>query len=259
MLTRMAAMHDNVDGVEPTLKKALISCKFQGVRHLTGGICQHAVLRYDGKTFHTAALADQAQSLVASGFSNSGIAIISRANGLSFVVRADVEAGLDLCQTLGNDGPSRQLSVRMILATARHNVSPGECMSPEQPPPSGPDLTAGVAPSQLVGGKLLGHVGDKEVLLVQSGNELFAIEAYCSHYHGPLVDGLVVGDSIRCPWHHACFSLRNGEAIRAPALTSLANWHVERKNGQIFVRKKAEKQRSPRSQRSAAPKNIVIV
>ena len=132
-------------------------------------------------------------------------------------------------------------------------------MSQEQSPPTGPDLTAGVAASKFKDGKLLGHVGDEEVLLVQSGDELFAVAAHCSHYHGPLVDGLIVGDSIRCPWHHACFSLRSGEAIRAPALNSLTCWRVERKGGLIFVREKNETQKRPRRQRSSEPKNIVIV
>ena len=132
-------------------------------------------------------------------------------------------------------------------------------MSQEQPAPTGPDLTTGVAASQLKDGKLVGHVGDEEVLLVRSGDELFAIAAHCSHYHGPLADGLVVGDSIRCPWHHACFSLRNGEAIRAPALSSLARWRVERKDRSIFVREKTEEKKQPHPRQSSEPKNIVII
>ena len=87
---------------------------------------------------------------------------------------------------------------------------------------------------------LLGHVGDEDVLLVRSGSEIFAIDAHCSHYHGPLAEGLVDGESIRCPWHHACFDLRTGEATRAPAFNSLAVWKVEREGERIFVRQKRE-------------------
>jgi nitrite reductase/ring-hydroxylating ferredoxin subunit len=72
-------------------------------------------------------------------------------------------------------------------------------MAQEQSPSAGPDLTQGVALTEFANGKLAGHVGDQEVLLVQSGTEIFAIAAHCSHYHGPLIEGLVVGDSIRCP------------------------------------------------------------
>ncbi|MDB5514356.1 MAG: pyridine nucleotide-disulfide oxidoreductase, partial [Tardiphaga sp.] len=72
-------------------------------------------------------------------------------------------------------------------------------MADEKLPPAGPDLAKGIAPNEFSGDMLLGHVGDDEVLLVRSGAEIFAVDAYCSHYHGPLADGLVVGESNRCP------------------------------------------------------------
>ena len=132
-------------------------------------------------------------------------------------------------------------------------------MAEEQAPPTGPDLAQGVVSSDFNGETLVGHVGDQDVLLVRSGAEIFAIDAHCSHYHGPLADGLVVGDSIRCPWHHACFDLRSGEATRAPALNALTVWQVEHEGGRIFVRQKRE-QPKPRGKGPVdAPGKIVIV
>jgi NADPH-dependent 2,4-dienoyl-CoA reductase/sulfur reductase-like enzyme/nitrite reductase/ring-hydroxylating ferredoxin subunit len=128
----------------------------------------------------------------------------------------------------------------------------------EQSSPAGPDLTQGVALAALDDGKLVGHVGDEEVLLLRAGSTIFAIDAHCSHYHGPLADGLVVGDSVRCPWHHACFDLRNGEAVRAPALSPLTCWRVEQLDGKIFVREKQEQSKPRRRASSAEPKNLVI-
>jgi NADPH-dependent 2,4-dienoyl-CoA reductase/sulfur reductase-like enzyme/nitrite reductase/ring-hydroxylating ferredoxin subunit len=132
-------------------------------------------------------------------------------------------------------------------------------MAQEQAPPSGPDLTKGVAFADLVDGKLVGHVGGDEVLLVHSGTELFAIGAHCSHYHGPLAEGFVVGDSVRCPWHHACFSLRTGEAVRAPALSPVDCWKVEQRDGRIFVNEKREPAKAAAKPIGNAPKSIVIV
>src|SRR3954454_13174815 len=132
-------------------------------------------------------------------------------------------------------------------------------MAEQQADPSGPDLVQGVALSQFTGETLLGHVGDQDVLLVRAGAEIFAIDAYCTHYHGPLAEGLVVGESIRCPWHHACFDLRSGEATRAPALTSLAVWQVERDGDRVVVRHKREQPAPQRSAAAAAPERIVIV
>src|SRR5690349_7729681 len=102
---------------------------------------------------------------------------------------------------------------------------------------SGPDLEhEGVALSQLVEGAcLLGHAGGEPVLVVRRGERFFAIGASCTHYGGPLAEGRVVGDQVRCPWHHACFSLETGEALRAPALNPVAAWNVEARGDRLFV------------------------
>jgi NADPH-dependent 2,4-dienoyl-CoA reductase/sulfur reductase-like enzyme/nitrite reductase/ring-hydroxylating ferredoxin subunit len=132
-------------------------------------------------------------------------------------------------------------------------------MADEKLPPAGPDLAKGIAPNEFSGDMLLGHVGDDEVLLVRSGADIFAVDAYCSHYHGPLADGLVVGESIRCPWHHACFDLRTGEAACPPALSPLAVWQVEHQGEQIVVRQKREQPKPRVKSPVDAPGRIVIV
>jgi len=107
--------------------------------------------------------------------------------------------------------------------------------------PSGPDLSGGLDLAQIADNAMvLGHVGPEAVLLVRRGEEIFAIGASCSHYHGPLNEGLVVGDTIRCPWHHACFSLRTGERLRAPALDPIPCWRIERQGNLVYVREKQE-------------------
>jgi len=104
---------------------------------------------------------------------------------------------------------------------------------------TGPDLTLGVSIDALAdGASLAGHVGDDSVLLARHGDEFFAIGATCTHYNGPLAEGLIVGDTVRCPWHHACFSLRTGEALRAPALSPVACWSTEFRDGKVYVREK---------------------
>src|SRR5947209_8703990 len=106
----------------------------------------------------------------------------------------------------------------------------------DAPKVSGPDLAAGVPTSDLVDGKpLLGHVGDESVMVVRRGEEIFATGATCTHYSGPLAEGLVVGDTVRCPWHHACFDLRTGEAVRAPALNPIACYEVAREGDVVKI------------------------
>jgi nitrite reductase/ring-hydroxylating ferredoxin subunit len=125
------------------------------------------------------------------------------------------------------------------------------------------DLTKGVPFAALDdGGMMAGRVGDEEVLLIRRGDQVFAIGAHCAHYHGPLAEGLLVGDTVRCPWHHATFDLRTGEAVRMPAFNPVPCWNVEQRDGKVFVtsRKTVAKRSLARAAEGvAAPQRIVVV
>ena len=124
-----------------------------------------------------------------------------------------------------------------------------------------PNLAEGIAAGTLQsGGMLLGRVGDEDVLLARTGDEIFAVGAHCTHYHGALVDGIVVGDTVRCPLHHACFSLRSGEPLRPPALDPIVCWKVERQGETVFVREKLpEPKPAARAASPQPPESIIIV
>ena len=122
------------------------------------------------------------------------------------------------------------------------------------------DLSAGVPLNQLPDGALLqGKLGEDDVLLVRRGEDIFAVGANCPHYGGPLAKGLVVGDQIRCPLHHACFSLRTGELLRMPALDSIPCWRVERRGDRVFVREKLPASTRAATDKTQHPRSIVIV
>src|ERR1700751_974943 len=127
-----------------------------------------------------------------------------------------------------------------------------------------PDFRNGFPMGDLPdGGMVQGQADGEDVILAHRGSDFFAIGAHCTHYHGPLAEGLIVGEEVRCPWHHACFSLRTGEALRAPALTATTCWRVERRDGHIFVREKMPqtRHRRPATPRPAAapPSRMVIL
>jgi NADPH-dependent 2,4-dienoyl-CoA reductase/sulfur reductase-like enzyme/nitrite reductase/ring-hydroxylating ferredoxin subunit len=126
---------------------------------------------------------------------------------------------------------------------------------------AGPDLQAGIALANLnEGSPLLGHVGEEPVILVRRGNEVFALGATCTHYSGPLAEGLIIGETVRCPWHHACFHLRTGKAVRPPALNPIPCWRVEHQGEMVYVREKLPS--SPRPVRALSPdlpQSVVII
>jgi NADPH-dependent 2,4-dienoyl-CoA reductase/sulfur reductase-like enzyme/nitrite reductase/ring-hydroxylating ferredoxin subunit len=123
-----------------------------------------------------------------------------------------------------------------------------------------PDLTAGVPASSIPDtSSLVGKVGKSDVLLVRTGGRLFAVGAYCTHYRGKLSEGLVVGETVRCPLHHACFSLTTGEALRAPALDPIACWRVEERDGTVFVRERIQAPLPAPAPSGQRPASVLIV
>jgi NADPH-dependent 2,4-dienoyl-CoA reductase/sulfur reductase-like enzyme/nitrite reductase/ring-hydroxylating ferredoxin subunit len=134
-------------------------------------------------------------------------------------------------------------------------------MSSQETPPPRPDFGQGV-PAEAVeeGRTIAGHVSGQAVLLSRLNGQFFAIGAVCSHYGGPLAKGACRRGVVRCPWHHARFDLKTGEALDAPAMTALDRWRVEVEGGVVFVREPLlAEPRSATRPKGAGPKRIVIV
>ncbi|GAB3378078.1 FAD-dependent oxidoreductase [Lysobacter fragariae] len=133
-------------------------------------------------------------------------------------------------------------------------------MAHDDTTPAGLDLAKGVPLASIpLDGVLAGHVDGAPVLLARLEDGIHAVGGACTHYGAPLADGLVADGEIRCPWHHACFSLRTGAALRAPAFASLPTWRTEIVGDLVFVRTQdAATQLSPPHPR-IRPERIVII
>jgi NADPH-dependent 2,4-dienoyl-CoA reductase/sulfur reductase-like enzyme/nitrite reductase/ring-hydroxylating ferredoxin subunit len=124
----------------------------------------------------------------------------------------------------------------------------------------GPDLASGVPFEQLRDGEpLLGHTNGEAAILVRVGDEAHAIGATCAHYGGPLAEGLIADGTVRCPWHHACYDLRTGEVLGAPALSSLPCYEVRREGKLVRVLGKKSSPAKPGRAGAAHPSSVVIV
>jgi len=127
---------------------------------------------------------------------------------------------------------------------------------------SKPDFRLGFAVADLTDGAMVtGRVDTEDAILIRHGEEFFAVGASCTHYHGPLADGLIVDDTVRCPWHHACFDLRTGTALRAPALDPIPCWRVERSGDKVFAREKVaiQSRRGSPIAVTSPPTSVVII
>jgi len=124
----------------------------------------------------------------------------------------------------------------------------------------GPDL--GVEGASLAdipeGGLLAGHFEGESVVLVRKGGSVYAVGGKCTHYGGPLGQGLFDGELLRCPWHHACYKPETGEAVCAPAIDPVPSFVVEHQGGRVFVRG-VGKPHVDRAPIPSAPASVVIV
>ena len=125
---------------------------------------------------------------------------------------------------------------------------------------SGPDFSEGIALREIPDeGTLAGRVGDEPVLLSRLGGEVFAVGGACTHYGGQLGEGVATTTTVRCPLHHACFDLRTGAVLRAPALDPLDRWLVEVRDERAFVTQKIDTHAGSPALSSTDVTRIVII
>jgi nitrite reductase/ring-hydroxylating ferredoxin subunit/uncharacterized membrane protein len=78
--------------------------------------------------------------------------------------------------------------------------------------------------------------GGVSVLLVKRGDTIYAMRETCTHLGGPLSEGKIEGDGIRCPWHGSRFCLKDGSVLDGPAVFPERLFDVRVRDGQIEVR-----------------------
>ncbi|MDQ6736617.1 MAG: FAD-dependent oxidoreductase [Gemmatimonadota bacterium] len=126
--------------------------------------------------------------------------------------------------------------------------------------PSGPDFSAGIPATSVIEGSIVaGQVNGQPVIVARAKGSVYAIGATCTHYGGPLADGIIVGDTVRCPWHHACFSLKTGEPLRAPAFDNVPCFRVEEVDDTVFVREEIHPRSMYMRALASPPTSIAIV
>ena len=62
-------------------------------------------------------------------------------------------------------------------------------------------------------------VGDKYLMIVKEGSNVFVADSLCTHEEADLSLGILSGVVIACPLHGAKFDLRTGEVQEGPSGT----------------------------------------
>lgn len=64
---------------------------------------------------------------------------------------------------------------------------------------------------------------------------IVAMESRCTHRGGPLHEGPIEGDCVRCPWHGSLFDLATGAARRGPASVGQLVYETRVVDGEIEI------------------------
>src|SRR5215468_3997431 len=124
---------------------------------------------------------------------------------------------------------------------------------------SGPELSKGIELADIPdGGMLTAQVNGGPVIAVRRGEEVFVLAAACAHYGAPLWDGVFLGWEVRCPWHHAHYDVRTGEAVNPPGPRGISTYLVVREGSRV----RAGARRDPTAARTAirsTPSSVLIV
>lgn len=78
-------------------------------------------------------------------------------------------------------------------------------------------------------------IDDNKILLSKVGGKFYATGASCPHYGAPLEKGVLSGERVVCPWHHAAYNVLNGDLLEPPSRNALASFDVEVRGDDIYV------------------------
>jgi chlorite dismutase/nitrite reductase/ring-hydroxylating ferredoxin subunit len=85
------------------------------------------------------------------------------------------------------------------------------------------------------GGSKVVYAGSEQVALFNVGGKIYAVANRCSHANGSLVDGVVEGITVACPYHGSRFDLATGLPLCGPASRPLSRFDVRVEDGQIWM------------------------
>jgi naphthalene 1,2-dioxygenase system ferredoxin subunit len=78
-------------------------------------------------------------------------------------------------------------------------------------------------------------VGKLDIALYNLDGEIYATADLCTHAYASMADGFIDDGQIECPLHGACFDIKTGKALTAPASVDLKTFPVKVENGRVLV------------------------
>ena len=89
---------------------------------------------------------------------------------------------------------------------------------------------------ELQDGEMKGvEVEGLKILLIRLEGKFYAIGGECSHYGGPLAEGVLCGEEVTCPWHQARYLAKTGDLLNPPALDAMASFEIRVEGDKVIL------------------------
>lgn len=79
------------------------------------------------------------------------------------------------------------------------------------------------------------EINNKNILVVNIDNKIFATSGECTHESVNLEDGFILENEITCPVHLSKFNLETGDPLNPPAIEKLRIYNVKIQNNEIYI------------------------
>jgi nitrite reductase/ring-hydroxylating ferredoxin subunit len=73
------------------------------------------------------------------------------------------------------------------------------------------------------------------IALANVGGTIYAFSDACRHQGGPLSAGVLIDDTVTCPWHGWTYSVRTGKAIVPPVAIRIPTYEARVVGDDVFV------------------------
>jgi uncharacterized membrane protein/nitrite reductase/ring-hydroxylating ferredoxin subunit len=79
------------------------------------------------------------------------------------------------------------------------------------------------------------HINGKRIVIGRTDTGFSAFEDRCTHRGGTLADGVMIGDTVQCPWHGSQFNINSGDVSAGPAKENIKTFKIEERNEKYYL------------------------
>jgi nitrite reductase/ring-hydroxylating ferredoxin subunit len=79
------------------------------------------------------------------------------------------------------------------------------------------------------------EVNGEEIVIANLGTAYVAFQNSCTHRGGPLGEGMLIGETVECPFHGGQFNVHTGEVVAPPPSEPIKTYAVQVDGDDISV------------------------